>query len=198
MHIKVKANHKTTQEPPLHPAVFHLEVDPSDTCEDVLDIVGAKMRVPPETLRLLDYELDRIAFGTLGECGVEDGDEFYVVFEQVGMISTFTSSDTTDPLVSYLMLTDQQRESASIPLAELRRKAKSEEAERFTNYNYDENCNILSRSQRALLCDFLDFIWSTESQTGDASDRVDMRLVIGEDIFLAVSATVFFNSTSFA
>lgn len=183
MQIKVRTDH----------AVFHLDVDRSDTCEHVLDLVGAKMRVPPQTLRLLHHDHGRIAGGTLGQymCGLgdDDGDdELYVAFEQVGMISTFTSSDTTDPLTSYLMLTDQERESAPIPLAELRQKAMSEGAERFTTFNYDENCNMLSRSQRDLLCDFLDFIWS-ESQTGDASNRVDMRLVVDEDIFLAVSAT---------
>ena len=183
MQIKVKTPRR------LHP-VFHLDVDLSDTGDHVLDLVGAKMRVPPVTLRLLggdDY--GRIACGTLGQHGVEDGDELDVFFEQKGMISTFTSSDTTDPLVSYLMLTDQERESGPIPLVELRRKAMREEVERFTTFNYDENCNMLSRSQRDLLCDFLDFIWSTESQTGDASNRSDMRLVVDEDIFLAVSAT---------
>jgi hypothetical protein len=44
------------------------------------------------------------------------------------MISRFTSMDTSDPLVKYLMLSDTERASTLKPMARLRRKANEAQA----------------------------------------------------------------------
>jgi hypothetical protein len=102
------------------------------------------------------------------------------------MISTFTSFDTSDPLVKYLMLTDRERASAVTPMAQLFAKAIEEGAAgasepldtecfsknifelmlppnfRYTNRTYSVNPKLtepaLDDRVRELLGQFLDFM----------------------------------------
>ena len=59
---------------------------------------------------------------------LEDGDQIDCILQMIGMISTFTSNDATDPLVNYLMMTDEERVTAPVPIQELKEKEISEDA----------------------------------------------------------------------
>ena len=100
-----------------------------------------------------------------------------------GMISTFTSNDTTDALIHYLMLTDEERVTASVPIQELKKKEISEHA-MFKQFTYEQNPDIMHPSQLDILCELLDFVWDKTAVTGEV--RVDMRLTLTSDQFAVV------------
>ena len=87
-----------------------------------------------------------------------------------GMISTFDSSDTSDPLIKYLMLPDGERASAPKPMVALRQKARGCDAEAGASFTFSAQ-PILDARVRDLLCDFLEFMWK---ETATDRDRVDM------------------------
>ena len=116
---------------------------------------------------------------------LEDGDSIDCVLKQSGMISTFTSNDTTDALINYLMLADEERVTATIPIAELRSKRRMEGG-RHKQFTYKQNPDILHPSQLAVLCELLDFVWDKTAVTGEV--RVDMRLTLTSDQLVAVRA----------
>jgi len=94
------------------------------------------------------------------------------------MISTFTSKDTSDVLVAYLMKTDEERAATALPLEELRAKMKSLRAgDRFITFKYQENPDILHASQMDMLCELLDFMWKVANK-GRGHTLVDMRLTL--------------------
>ena len=84
------------------------------------------------------------------------------------MISTFTSNDTTDALINYLMLADEERVTATIPIAELRAKRRMEGG-RHKQFTYKQNPDILHPSQLAVLCELLDFVWDKTAAPGVGS-----------------------------
>jgi len=96
---------------------------------------------------------------TLFDHGIEKGEHPLLSWSSFGYESTFSSTDASDPLVAYLLLTNEERDSAQIPNAELVEKEKREGAG-FSTYRYDEECDIFHDSHRSLLCDLLDFVWS--------------------------------------
>eukprot|EP00984_Skeletonema_dohrnii_P002181 scaffold749_cov90-Skeletonema_dohrnii-CCMP3373.AAC.6 len=105
----------------------------------------------------------------------------HLVLRLRGMISTFTSNDAADPLVSFLMKTDAERLRTTAPLEALRDKARAMNAHVFSTYNYQESPDLLHESQLQLLCELIDFMWEkTALLTADA-DRVDMRLTLSEE-----------------
>jgi small ubiquitin-related modifier len=109
--------------------------------------------------------------------GLEDGDMIDAIPQLVGMISTFTSNATADPLVHYLMLTPDERATAAAPIAELRAKQSSERADRFLTYHFDANPDVLHDLQRRLLCALLDFVWE-DTASYHPTNRVDMRVTL--------------------
>ena len=102
-----------------------------------------------------------------------------------GMISTFTSNDVSDPLVNYLMMTDEEREGVTPPIEALREKARVEGAAVDLSGHYVDDPDILHESQRRLLCDLLDFMWDWTATSSD-NDRVDMRLIVPDKLMVKV------------
>ena len=130
-------------------------------------------RIDPDvTPQMLDLEDDKI-------------DCFLI---RTGMISTFTSNDTTDALIHYLMLTDEERVTASVPIQELKKKEKSEHA-KDKQFTYKQNPDILHPSQLDILCELLDFVWDKTAAPGEV--RVDMRLTLTCDQFAVVRKYVY-------
>jgi hypothetical protein len=101
------------------------------------------------------------------------------------MISTFTSSDRTDPLINYLLLTDEERSVAPVPTNHIREKARSVNADLFTTFSFVEDWLCLVPSQLDLLCKFLDFMWS-KTCLAFPNNRVDMRLVLPDQQFMGL------------
>ena len=101
------------------------------------------------------------------------------------MISTFTASDTSHPLIKYLMLPDSERANAVTPMAELCAMARAELADPKQTFSFslhDTNSLLDARpGARNLLARFLDFMWD-KTQSGDA--RVDMRMTVSDTAFV--------------
>mmetsp|Transcript_32826 Transcript_32826/g.71604 ORF Transcript_32826/g.71604 Transcript_32826/m.71604 type:complete len:288 (-) Transcript_32826:276-1139(-) len=98
------------------------------------------------------------------------------------MISTFTATDTSDPLVSFLMLTPSQRAAAPVPLQALREKNIEEHACAFKTFKFTREGNVLSEAVRSRLSEFLDFMWR-QTALEFPVDRVDMRLCVPDAKF---------------
>ena len=109
--------------------------------------------------------------------GLEDEDIIDVVLAQVGMISTFTSSDTSVALIAYLMMTDEQRVTAPVPIQQLKEKQRAKRANNNEKFTYKQNPDILHPSQLKILSELLNFVWDKTSNIGN-SDRNDMRLTL--------------------
>ena len=120
------------------------------------------------------------------DLGLEDDDVIDVILAQIGMISTFTSSDTSNTLIQYLMLTDEQRVTVPVPSQQLREKQTEADADNNETFTYIQNPDILHPSQLIIFSDLLSFVWDRTTNIGN-SDRVDMRLTLSNDQFIAVS-----------
>ena len=68
---------------------------------------------------------------TVGDYYIQKGATLHLVLRLRGMISTFNSVDTSNPLINYLMMTDEERANSSVPINELRKLAKSYDARAF-------------------------------------------------------------------
>eukprot|EP00923_Selenidium_pygospionis_P049646 GHVN01085516.1.p1 GENE.GHVN01085516.1~~GHVN01085516.1.p1 ORF type:complete len:278 (-),score=41.69 GHVN01085516.1:125-958(-) len=125
---------------------------------------------------------------TLGDYGIKDMSTIHVVLRLRGMISTFTSNDISDPLVNLLMLTDEQRDEAEVPVDLLTLKAENERADPTKTFYLDRK-EVIPQPLCHLLSSFLEFLWN-ETAASSPNDRVDMRVSVADDAFTRLAAVV--------
>jgi len=164
-----------------------LDVEPWDNIYIVKTKFQDKDGVPPDQQRLIFNGVQLEEGWTLSACNIQKEDTLHMVMYLRGMISTFSSSDASDPLVAYLLLTDEERESTPIPTEELREKEKTSRAGFYT-YRYDPTCDMLHEPHRRLLCDLLDFVWSKTAS--EDPNRVDMRVAMTKEQLLSILGSV--------
>ena len=99
--------------------VWRLEVQSSDTIANVKAKIEDQEGVLVDEQRLLLDGWYLRDSDTLATHNIADQCKLELFKAQRGMISTFTATDTADPLVSYLMLTETERAVASIPTEHL-------------------------------------------------------------------------------
>lgn len=95
-----------------------------------------------------------------------------------GMNSSFTFQDTSDPLVRYLMLPEEERQKTRFPMAAL--QAKVDLRRQDDGYEFEEDGGIVSVGYRAVIGQFMDFMWSKKMNN---ENGVDMTVVLPNEIF---------------
>jgi hypothetical protein len=139
---------------------IHLYVDPSDTIYSIKAKVQDKEGIPLEQQHLILNHGARTLEDacTLSDSNIVDGSVIHLMFMGSGRRSTSTLHDISDPLIQFLMMPDEERAGATIPINQLQAKAKSEDASKTKMCTFVKDCDILSEKYCELLCAFLEFM----------------------------------------
>jgi len=109
---------------------------------------------------------------TLVSYNIQDGSKIHMILRLYD--STRSSNNLSNPIIHYLMLTDEENDDVPIPIALLHERVATTGANPWKPFRYERNGGLLTSHQCKLFCSFLDYMW----EETNSLDRVDMRLVV--------------------
>jgi len=124
---------------------------------------------------------------SLSDYNIQDQCTIHLVLKLRGMISSFSFNDQSDPLVRYLMLPENERVTTPFPLEAIHRKEWRPDNGEDEPFFFEPDCKVLGPVHRALICRFLDFMWSRKHFMWSrkmADTAIDMKLVLPDDILV--------------
>ena len=157
-----------------------LEIQSDFTIDKVKTLINDHEGIPNDKQRLIYNGRQLEDQYTIKDYRIEGGHIIHLVLRLRGMISHFRTSDQSNPLVAYLMMSPSERRDAEIPLDILREKAKSCDVRsdgiyREQPFTYDSEPSILSYKMMDHLCLFLDFMWDRMFEKNEK--QPDLKLV---------------------
>ena len=92
-----------------------LLVEFSDTVAHLMSLILEKYHIHPDHQRLIFADKVMERERPLSDYGIQANSTIYVMLQMTGMISAFTTTDESDVLTRWLMLTDAKRATAPAP-----------------------------------------------------------------------------------
>lgn len=157
--------------------IMRFEAKLDDTVYDLKLRIQATYGPPPDQQCLI-FAGDTLDNGRrLSEYRIDNATLWLVL--RTGRIRSFASHARSDPLIKYLMLSDEDRTAAEVPLEALKEKAQSKNVSGFNTYRFRVGEEIVGREDRMLLSSFLDYMWD-QTASVQFLHRVDLRLHLSE------------------